>query len=362
MELYERLLEKIAEHPMGAPRDETVLAILEELFDQDEAQLALSMSLKGSTADAIAAEAGISPDRASRLLEQMANKGIIYCIKTHKGARYALMPPMPGFFEFSLMKGERNPRTERMGRLWNDYFNKALADEMHGTSVPMSRVIPIQKTVPYEGMDIFPHEHAVRIVESSDNVALGKCQCRFSVGKCDAPLDVCIMLNNWADFTIDRGLAVEVSKEQAFDALQRARDAGLVSTCTNTKGPVPYICNCCTCCCFMLRGIVEFKQSTLAASSFIARVDRDACIGCGECAEKCPFDAIALNEEDKAEISQDTCYGCGLCAVTCPEDALSMAGREDSPMPYETGQSLLMDIAGDKRKRRNPDTDNERKK
>lgn len=32
MQLYEKLLEKIAEHPMGAPRDETVLLILQELF------------------------------------------------------------------------------------------------------------------------------------------------------------------------------------------------------------------------------------------------------------------------------------------------------------------------------------------
>lgn len=315
------------------------------------------MSFKSSTASEIAAAAAIPVDEAASLLEQMANKGIIYCVKSRKGARYALMPPMPGFFEVSLMKGERNPRTERMGRLWNDYFKKALADEMHGTSVPMSRVIPVQKDVPYEGVDIFPYEHAVKIVEASDQVAIGKCQCRFSVGKCDAPLDVCIMLNNWADFTIDRLLAVKVSKEQALDALKRARDAGLVPTCTNTKEPVPYICNCCPCCCFMLRGIVEFKHSTLATSSFVAQVDRYACVGCGECAERCPFDAIALNEEDRAAISPDRCYGCGVCAASCPEEAISMVRREEIPEPYESGGTLLMDIARDKRKTRGSETE-----
>ncbi len=359
MDFYERLLEKIAEHPMGAPRDETVLTILRDLFDPDEAQLALSMSLKGSTAEEIAEKAGISPDRTSFLLEQMSNKGVIYCAKSRKGPRYALMPPMPGFFEFSLMRGERNPRTERMGKLWDEYFKKALADEMHGTSVPMSRVIPVQKSIPYEGMDIFPHEHAVMLVENSSNIALGQCQCRFSVGKCEGPLDVCIMLNNWADFTIERGIAVKISKEVAIDALQRARDAGLVPTCTNTKGPVPYICNCCPCCCFMLRGIIEFKHSTLASSSFIAVVDLDRCIGCGECTEKCPFDAITLNEEDKAEISPDRCYGCGICTTRCPEDAVSMATREKRPEPYDDGGTLLMDIARDKGKTHGRTTEKE---
>jgi len=362
MELYEKLLEKIAEHPMGAPRDETILAILQELFEQEEAWLALSMSLKGLPATKIAEQAGIAVDQASVLLERMANKGVIYSVKCEKGALYALMPPMPGFFEFSLMKGERNPRTDRMGKLWNDYFKNALADEMHGTSVPMSRVVPVQRSIPYGGMDIFPHEHAVELVESSPKAALAKCQCRFSVQKCHAPLDVCIMLNNWADFTIARGLAVRISKEQAIEALQRARDAGLVPTCTNTKGPVPYICNCCPCCCFMLRGVIEFKHSTLAASSFIAVVDRDACVGCGECTERCPFDAMALDEENKVETSPERCYGCGVCSTICPEHAISMARRKESPEPYENGRSLILDIAKDKQKTDRLDVEKGRKK
>jgi Pyruvate/2-oxoacid:ferredoxin oxidoreductase delta subunit len=236
-----------------------------------------------------------------------------------------------------------------MGKLWDEYFTKALADEMHGTSVAMSRVVTIDKSIPY-GMDIFPHEHAIQLVGDSPKVALGQCQCRFSVQKCDAPLDVCIMLNNWADYTIERGLAVEVSKGQAIDALRRADEAGLVPTTTNTKGPVPYICNCCPCCCFMLRGVVEFKQSTLATSSFLAVVDEDACTGCGECVERCPFDAMVLDDEDKAETSAERCYGCGVCSSTCPAEAISMTRRTESPEPFETGQSLILDIARDKRK------------
>lgn len=350
MEVYENLLAKIAEHPMGAPKDATILAILQELFDLEEAQLALSMDLKGLSAHEIAARACVPFEKASSLLEQMANKGIIYSSKSHEGERYALMPPMPGFFEFSLMRGERNRRTDRMGKMWDEYFKKALAHEMHGTSIPMSRVVPVQKSIPYEGMEIFPHEHAIELVKDSPNTALGKCQCRFSVQKCDGPLDVCIMLNNWADYTIDRGLAVRISKDQAIDALERARDAGLVPTCTNTKGPVPYICNCCPCCCFMLRGIVEFKHSTLATSSFIAVIDQDACVGCGECTERCPFGAMTLSQEDKAELSPERCYGCGVCSVGCPESAISMARRERSPEPYDTGKSLVLDIVRDKQR------------
>ncbi|MEJ2718762.1 MAG: hypothetical protein P8182_16815 [Deltaproteobacteria bacterium] len=69
MEVYEKLLDKIAQHPMGAPRDDTILVILRELFEPDEAELALNMSLKGLSADEIARRAGIPLEVASGLLE-----------------------------------------------------------------------------------------------------------------------------------------------------------------------------------------------------------------------------------------------------------------------------------------------------
>jgi electron transport complex protein RnfB len=222
-------------------------------------------------------------------------------------------------------------------------------------------VVTIEKTIPY-GMDIFPHEHAIRLVEDSPHVALGQCQCRFSVQKCDAPLDVCIMLNNWADFTIHRGLAVKVSKDEAIDAMQRADQAGLVPTTTNTKGAVPYICHCCPCCCFMLRGIVEFKQSTLASSSFLAVVDKDACVGCGDCVERCPFHAMVLDEDDRAQTTAEHCYGCGVCFSACPCEAISMTKRAKSPEPYDTGRSLILEIARDKGQTGASKTDTARRK
>ncbi len=107
-ELYEALRRKIDQHPMSAPEDEAIIALLEELFEPEEAKLAMSMAFKGLKAHEIARQAGISEEQAHILLEKMAGKGIIYSIRSEGGMRYALMPPMPGFFEFSLIKGEKN--------------------------------------------------------------------------------------------------------------------------------------------------------------------------------------------------------------------------------------------------------------
>jgi ferredoxin len=344
---FERLRAKLDRHPMGTPAHPAILSILRELFTPDEARLALSMSFKGLEIEEIAKRAGVPALEASSLLESMANKGLIYCVKTKERIRYTLIPPMPGFFEFSLVKGEETAQTRRLVGLWEDYFKSALGRSIHNTRIPISRVISVNKKISY-GVDILPYEESLEIVKRANRVALGQCQCRFVARKCDAPLDVCILLEGWAEFLIDRKLARSVSVEEAMDALQRAEAAGLVHMTTNTKMPVPYICNCCSCCCYMLRGVVELGYRDLASSRFIASINEEACTGCHACVEVCRFKGIEVNEEGIAKVIKDDCMGCGLCSSACPEDAILMVQRSDYHEPYNSGRDLLPDIAKDK--------------
>ena len=345
-EVYEKLREKLDRHPMRAPSHPAVLLILKELFTEAEAGLALFMSFKGEEPVEIAAKAQLSVPDAVSLLEGMANKGIIYCSKAKGKTRYALMPPMPGFFEFPLMPGQETERNRRLGKLWDDYFTGALGEAMHGTSVPMSRVVPVEKDVTY-GTEVFPHEVAAQIVRGARKIALAQCQCRFSVQRCDAPLDVCIVLDGWADFLTDRGLARPIPLETALDALDRAEKAGLVHMTSNTLTPVSYVCNCCSCCCFMLRGVTELGQRSLASSSFLASVDEGACVGCEQCVSRCPFDAVHMAGA-VARVDPEMCLGCGQCAAVCSAEAVEMVKRADKPKPYRSGPELMLEIAKDK--------------
>ena len=75
------------------------------------------------------------------------------------------------------------------------------------------------------------------------------------------------------------------------------------------------------------RAATVLSKDSIKVSPLVSQVDQEKCIGCGLCAEVCPFGAIALEEVDgkpKAKNIPASCKGCGLCASSCPQHAIDM--------------------------------------
>jgi Pyruvate/2-oxoacid:ferredoxin oxidoreductase delta subunit len=128
-------------------------------------------------------------------------------------------------------------------------------------------------------------------------------------------------------------------------------EAGLVHQVNNSQEKLTMICNCCPCCCHLLRALTQCDNaSTFAGSGFTPEVDAGECDGCAICAdERCPMGAIEVVEE-LARIDAARCIGCGLCVTGCPQRALRLVRREGVPEPAPTTREMGLKILEDKGK------------
>jgi len=55
---------------------------------------------------------------------------------------------------------------------------------------------------------------------------------------------------------------------------------------------------------------------------------KNKCTGCEVCIDKCPFDALSM-EENKAVVDHDSCTMCGICVKACDYDAIELEKEED---------------------------------
>lgn len=199
-----------------------------------------------------------------------------------------------------------------------------------------------------------------------------ECLCRAG-GDCQTyPHDLaCLFLNLGGHVVVDHGMAVELTKEEAYERVDRAAALGL--TCQSLWVQVEQliwgfrndqmdsfleICFCCPCCCVGMNlaknGPRNIKRGFMP-SGWTATVNHDLCTGCGHCTDSyCPQDAIHFRESDgKMVVNQETCQGCGYCRGRCPEGAISIKQTmpmRDSILEYYHEQAQLDIVPGVYRK------------
>ncbi|WP_424358167.1 4Fe-4S binding protein [Methanocella sp. MCL-LM] len=54
-----------------------------------------------------------------------------------------------------------------------------------------------------------------------------------------------------------------------------------------------------------------------------AKVDKEACVGCGTCVDACPEAAIEMDDEF-AKVDEARCNECASCVDACPTQAIKV--------------------------------------
>jgi len=190
-----------------------------------------------------------------------------------------------------------------------------------------SRVIPVTESFSPEQW-VLPSAQALAIIKGAASIAVQDCECRSHYKRCDHPLEVCLVFNDVADRTVARGEARQVSVDEAAGILRTANESGLVHLSLYMPDHEVYaLCSCCACCCHDLQIVKRYGRPDLMVRSEYLAVTLEAdCLVCGDCVDRCPFDARQILR-DALVFSEDRCLGCGLCVGGCPGGAISMAAR-----------------------------------
>lgn len=348
MDGYDHLVRMYELHPIGAPRRPEFREVLRILFTPEEADLTRFMNFTLKKDEAIANDAGVGVEEARKLLEEMTNKLILFTKEKKDGRYYCLLPLLPGIYEFPFMNGGGTPEQKQLAELWSRYYDNGLGRSFGGSSVPLARVISVERTIPVS-INVHAYDKVSWVIEEAKYLSVGKCSCRVIHHNCDHLLEACLIFDDFGRFLTEKGVSRQISKEEAMDILQRSEEEGLIHTTNNAQQKIPYVCNCCTCCCLVLRGITRLHNpNAVAVSAFVAEVDPDLCTGCETCInDRCKVGAISL-VDGVARVDGTKCIGCGLCASGCPEHAIELSPRKDRKLPPPTGIELLKQVAKEK--------------
>jgi len=313
--------------------------ILERMFTPEEGKLILELN---TPTDEIARKLGIAEDVVIRSLEDLRLRGIILPLSTAlPGSEGDLFgPTFEDLRAQFLITAEKHMSAEALKEFMDtlkEFYTAEWCQNQgiyYGTEscTHSMRVIPARKafqnTPDISPSKILPDEDVTSIIENAEMICVVHCVCKTMWRGCNAPTEVCLQFNQWAEYTLSRGGGRKISIEEALAISDSAEKAGLVHA-INIYAPI-VMCNCCKDCCIVIDPARKYDtlSKAIIKSHYRSTIDQDECIGCEDCVDRCPFDAIKMEKdssgEHKAAVDEEKCYGCGVCVVACPPEAITM--------------------------------------
>ena len=325
-EVYEQLAASLNTLPNGFPRtpSNVEIKLLKKIFSEEEASLAIQMRGKVDSIEVIAKRANLPVKDAEIMLTNMAKRGLIWLDEKDGKQQFRLAPFIVGIFEAQLESMDHE-----LAHLIEDYLADGGAVGIMKPQPALHRVIPSQKAVKSEW--ILPYDDVKAILNSNKTFRVQECVCRvqqdhINSRRCNFPLKTCLTFSQ--DEQPPR--SDDISREEALAILDKAEEIGLVHTVSNIMKGLSYVCNCCGCCCEILRGINDFGiEKSVAYANYYSVINSDNCVGCEICVSRCQVHAISMIEK-VAVVDRKRCIGCGLCVTGCPNGAVKLQLKPDA--------------------------------
>jgi NAD-dependent dihydropyrimidine dehydrogenase PreA subunit len=292
--------------------------VLEDLMTPRQAQMAAALP---ATVAEVADKTGFPEDEVRSTLDELFFKGVAFPRGDFVNRDYyRFARNIIQLHDASMATETRDVVKDRpFFELWFDFAMNEMyprtADIYRGSTAPMTRVVPAYRAIK-DLPGVLPCENFPEMLRAQEVIAVVPCSCRYcttSVGEhCERTSEEerwnCIQFARGAEYAIKRESGKRLTIEEALELCDRTEEDGLIHQWPNNANMTGVNTSC-------------HYQAYMH--------DLEACDGCQDCIERCPFDAIIMAKVEgsrkmKASIIDESCFGCGSCVVGCPPVALKM--------------------------------------
>jgi len=360
-ETYRNFIDWLGSTWWGLPEAEELLPLIKARYTAEEAAFLTGIPFSGRTLEELADIKGMEPGELGPQLDTLAGKGIVFKRLKGDAAHYSLNDSFFVFLRSSFWPGRSDEASKEMAPLTNRYFHNGFFEQYADVHIKGLRALPIEGTID-DMRRILPYEDVVKVLDDQDYFCVATCPCRHRKNldpdspTCPHPTETCLHFGDLARYMVEQRLGREITREETREILTQAAKSGLVHGVSNWLEDVDTICNCCKCCCMWFESFHVLEHSkSMDTSNYRVRVNQETCKACGLCVERCPMEALRLEDSPKstnktgkaAALTSDLCIGCGVCVYKCPTKSLVLERREaiyDPPADMrEYGMRFVMD-------------------
>ena len=170
--------------------------------------------------------------------------------------------------------------------------------------VGIMRVVPVESSLPAD-TKIMTMDRLSTLIETTVGGAFCRvpCQCRrvrriMGEGTGDLEDGMCIYMGLLAESMLRHGRGEKLTKEQVYEHLKRTEELGCIHQITTLESGISFaICNCQPQSCMALGSATYYGTPNMVRSNYVAEIDSEKCVACGQCVETCANNALRLGQK-----------------------------------------------------------------
>ena len=282
--------------------------LFEQWITDEQISVMLAMTdMKPALVPLIARKAKMPVKRIREILREITDIGLVVQVVVPKvGLEIYLLPPYtPGIFEFLLINEKFCLAHPEIAYAFHGHATTSQIE--HAPNTPMGagimRVIPVESAIPAEAQQI-DNERVSKYIEDNDgHLSVTPCQCRrvrrmMGEGSGDLDEGLCIFMGHVADMFNRTGKGKPVSVAEAKALVQKCDERGCVHQITTLhQGETFAICNCQPESCLALGVSQYYNTPDTSRSNYVAEIDQEKCVACGQCTDHCANNAIQMGQK-----------------------------------------------------------------